>query len=250
MEPFRFQHFALCHEASTQRIGTDSVLLAALMPLQGVLSVLDIGCGCGVIGFCVADRLRRAGVENITVTGIDIDEASVREAQDNAGRFPNTEGVKFNFFHESLQEHTRQAEGHRYDLIVSNPPFFVSSLKPADARRRQARHTDGTLSFRELATDAAQLLAPSGRFGLILPANEFADFEKESQGQLYLAEQWRIRPTPAKPVHRIAALFSLHPTNHSSARELCIRDGEGKYKEEYRQLTGELYLTLSTNDLH
>ena len=250
MEPFRFQHFALCHEASTQRIGTDSVLLAAVMPLRDVHTVLDIGCGCGVVGFCIADRLRRAGVKDVTLTGIDIDEASVLEAQGNAARFPNQEGVQFEFRQMSLQQRVLQVERKRYDLIVSNPPFFVSSLKPADARRRQARHTDGTLSFRELATGAAQLLAPSGRFGLILPSNEFADFEKASQGQLYLAEQWRIRPTPAKPVHRIAALFSLHPTDHSSARELCIRDGEGKYKEEYRQLTGELYLTLSTNDLH
>lgn len=242
MEPFRFQHFALCHEASTQRIGTDSVLLAALMPLQEVHTVLDIGCGCGVIGFCVADRLRRAGVENITVTGIDIDDASVREAQENAACFPNTEGAKFHFFHESLQEHSCKAEVCRYDLIVSNPPFFVSSLKPADERRRQARHTDGTLSFRELAEGTAQLLTPSGRFGLILPANEFSDFEKAAQGQLYLAERWSIRPTPAKPVHRVAALFSLHPTALSSAQELCIRDGDGKYTEEYRLLTAELYL--------
>ena len=125
MEPFRFQHFALCHEASTQRIGTDSVLLAALMPLQGVHSVLDIGCGCGVIGFCVADRLRRAGVENIRVAGIDIDAASVREAQENAARFPDPEWVKFHFSHESLQEHTHQAEAHLYDLIA----YPLSSLR-------------------------------------------------------------------------------------------------------------------------
>lgn len=242
MEPFRFQHFALCHEASTQRIGTDSVLLAALMPLQGVHSVLDIGCGCGVIGFCVADRLRRAGVKNIMVTGIDTDEASVREAQENAARFPNTEGVKFNFFHESLQEHARQAEGHRYDLIVSNPPFFVSSLKPADARRRQARHTDGTLSFHELATNASELLTTAGRFGLVLPANEFADFEKAAQGKLYLAEQWLIHPTPAKPIHRVIALYSLHPTTPAFPEELCIRNREGKYTSDYQLLTGDLYL--------
>lgn len=242
MEPFRFQHFTLRHEASTQRIGTDSVLLAAVMPLQDVHTVLDIGCGCGVVGFCIADRLRRAGVKDIAVTGVDIDAASVREAQENAACFPTPESIQFEFCKESLQEHVSLTEAHRYDLIVSNPPFFVSSLKPADERRRQARHTDGTLSFHELVAGAAQLLATSGHFGLILPYNEFISFEKESQGKLHLAEQWLIRPTPAKPIHRVIAIYSLHPTISTSRKELCIRDSKGHYTGEYQQLTGELYL--------
>ena len=241
MEPFRFQHFALCHEASTQRIGTDSVLLAAVMPLRDVHTVLDIGCGCGVVGFCIADRLRRAGVKDVTLTGIDIDEASVLEAQGNAARFPNQEGVQFEFRQMSLQQRVLQVERKRYDLIVSNPPFFVSSLKPADARRRQARHTDGTLSFRELVDGVVSLLAPSGLFGVILPAKEFADFEKECHGKLHLAQQWHVRPTPAKPVHRIVAIYSLQPAQVTSPEEICIRDGAGNYTELYRQLTGDLY---------
>lgn len=242
MEPFRFQHFTLRHEASTQRIGTDSVLLAAVMPLQDVHTVLDIGSGCGVVGFCIADRLRRAGVKDIAVTGVDIDAASIREAQENATHFPTSESIQFEFQLESLQEHVRLTPPHRYDLIVSNPPFFVSSLKPADERRRQARHTDGTLSFHELVAGAAQLLSPSGHFGLILPYNEFISFEKESQEKLHLAEQWLIRPTPAKPIHRVIAIYSLHPTISTSIKELCIRDSNGHYTGKYQQLTGELYL--------
>lgn len=242
MEPFRFQHFTLCHEASSQHIGTDSVLLAAVMPLQDVHTILDIGCGCGVVGFCIADRLRRAGVKNIALTGVDIDKSSVQEAQENPSHFPTSDSIQFEFQLESLQEHVRLAEPHHYDLIVSNPPFFVSSLKPANERRRQARHTDGTLSFHELVEGATQLLAPSGHFGLILPYHEFICFEKESQGKLHLTEQWLIRPTPAKPAHRVIALYSLQPTISTSLKELCIRDSKGHYTEEYRKLTGELYL--------
>ena len=242
MEPFRFKHFALRHEASSQRIGTDSVLLGALAPIENVHTVLDVGCGCGVIGFCIADRLRRAGAKDIVLTGVDIDAASVQEAQENAAHFPTPDTIRFEFRKESIQEHVRLAEPRRYDLIVSNPPFFVSSLKPADERRRQARHTDGTLSFCELVEGVSQLLAPAGRFAVILPYHEFLSFEKESQGKLQLAEQWLIRPTPAKPVHRVIAVYSFLSSTHTSPKELCIRDGKGHYTEEYRQLTGELYL--------
>lgn len=242
MEPFRFQHFTLCHEASTQRIGTDSVLLAAVMPLQDVHTVLDIGCGCGVVGFCIADRLRRAEIKDFAVTGIDIDAASVQEAKENAAHFPTSAAIRFEFRKESLQEHVRLAAPHRYNLIASNPPFFVSSLKPTDERRRQARHTDGTLSFHELVEGATQLLATSGLFGLILPYHEFISFEKESQGKLYLTEQWLIRPTPAKPAHRVIAVYALHPTISTSLKEICIRDNEGHYTHEYQHLTQDLYL--------
>ena len=47
---FQFKNFALSHEHSTLKIGTDSVLLASVVPVAGFRTVLDIGCGCGVIG--------------------------------------------------------------------------------------------------------------------------------------------------------------------------------------------------------
>lgn len=242
MEPFRFKHFALRHDASTQRIGTDSVLLAAIVPTADVHTVLDVGCGCGVVGFCIADRLRRAGTKNIAVTGVDIDESSVQEALENAAHFPTPDTVRFEFRKESIQEHVRRAGSRRYDLIVSNPPFFVSSLKPADERRKQARHTDGTLSFCELAEGVSQLLAPSGQFAVILPAQESMAFEEAATGHLHLTCQIHIRPLSGKSAHRIVSIFDLKPVSHVKQAELNIRDENHCYSETYRQLTKEFYL--------
>ncbi|MBO4282514.1 MAG: methyltransferase domain-containing protein [Bacteroidales bacterium] len=242
MEPFRFKHFALRHEASSQRIGTDSVLLGVLAPIENVHTVLDVGCGCGVIGFCIADRLRRAGNKDIVITGVDIDTASVQEAQENAAHFPTPDAIRFEFRKESIQEHVRLAEPHCYDLIVSNPPFFVSSLKPADERRRQARHTDGTLSFCELAEGASKLLTPAGRFAVILPTTESKAFEEAATGHLHLMQQTVIRPLPGKPVHRIVSIFTLKPVSHVEQAELSIRDEGHHFSEGYRQLTKEFYL--------
>ena len=72
---FTFSHFSLHHERSTLKIGTDSVLLGALTPLENVKSVLDIGCGCGIIAFCIGYRLSvQSTAHRQIITGIDPDE--------------------------------------------------------------------------------------------------------------------------------------------------------------------------------
>lgn len=239
MEPFHFKHFQLSHEASTQRIGTDSVLLAALVPLDGVESVLDVGCGCGVIGFCIADRKQRAGGPHCSVTGIDVDAASVAEARANTETFPQSSPVDFNF-----QQVALQAFGEReFDLVVTNPPYFVSSLKPGDERRQLARHSDHSLPFHELILHSKRVLSNSGKLFAILPKNESIEFEKlAKQHSLFLTTKIEIRPTPSKGVNRMILGFSNQDTSPIDHFEICIRDGNNNYSELYKNITRDFYL--------
>ena len=239
MEPFRFKHFQLSHEASTQRIGTDSVLLAALVPLSDVHSVLDVGCGCGVIGFCIADRLRRAGVENSSVTGIDVDAASIAEARANADNFAGATPVAFCFQQVALQGFSNR----EFDLIVSNPPYFVSSLKPADERRRLARHSDDALPFSDFIRHTKQLLSPKGKIFVILPQIESIEFETlAKEHSLFLSTKIEIRPTPSKSINRVILGFSSDLPSKISTQEICIRDGGNDFSELYRDITRDFYL--------
>ena len=84
---FRFRRFSLRHDRSSLKIGTDSVLLAAAVPLRRPARILDVGCGCGVIGFCIADRLIANRETDFSVVGIDIDAPSIQESMDNAEAF-------------------------------------------------------------------------------------------------------------------------------------------------------------------
>lgn len=247
MEPFRFKNFALSHGRSAQRIGTDSVLLAAVVPLDGVRRVLDIGCGCGVIGFCVADRLLCAGVEELEVVGVDIDAASVAEARENAAMFPGRGKCDFEFHHLSLQEYVREMRcscsgALHYDLIVSNPPYFVHSLKPEDERRQLARHGDGSLPFEELAEDASKLLSPGGRLFVILPTVEAAEFDAIASGKLSLISRTEIQPTPKKTVNRIILGYASASEKDVQKSRILIRDSENEFTENYRRITGGFYL--------
>lgn len=238
---FQFKNFALSHEHSTLKIGTDSVLLASAVPVAGIRTVLDIGCGCGVIGFCIADRLQQHGTDNYSVTGIDIDGASIEECRDNAAAFPSDYHPDFHFEEISAQDFAPMHPSD-YQLIVCNPPYFGNSLKPEDEKRRQSRHRDDNLPFTTLADCARQLLTDDGRFYLILPPPEAADFETAANGKLYLCEKMEIRPVPEKPVNRHILGFGRKPADNLKTTALTIRDDQRQYTSEYRELTQNFYL--------
>ena len=238
---FQFKNFALSHEHSTLKIGTDSVLLASVVPVAGIRTVLDIGCGCGVIGFCLADRLRQQDTDNYSVTGIDIDKASIEECRNNAAAFPCDHHPDFHFEEISVQDFASKHPSE-YQLIVCNPPYFGNSLKPEDEKRRQSRHRDYNLPFATLAECVRQLLTDDGRFYLILPPPEASDFETVADEKLYLCEKMEIRPVPGKPVNRHILGFVREPSEKVKYTTLTIRDSKREYTTEYREQTRNFYL--------
>ena len=148
------------------KVGTDGVLLGAwsptpALPMEGrECRILDVGTGSGLIARMLMQRCPEAEVE-----GIDIDEAAVEQAKEN--------GVRA--FQARLQDwkmsewHSDEKKEEKYDLVVSNPPYFQNSLKNPDEGRKTARHTD-TLSYAELIHHSARLLTMDGQLALILPA--------------------------------------------------------------------------------
>ena len=238
---FQFKNFALSHEHSTLKIGTDSVLLASVVPVAGIHTVLDIGCGCGVIGFCIADRLRQKGTDNYSITGIDIDGASIEECRNNAAAFPRDHHPDFHFEEISLQDFAPKHPSE-YQLIVCNPPYFGNSLKPEDEKRRQSRHRDDNLPFATLADCARRLLTDDGRFYLILPPPEATDFETAANGKLHLCEKMEIRPVPEKPVNRHIIGFGRELSENVKHTTMTIRDSKREYTPEYREQTRNFYL--------
>ena len=238
---FHFKQFDLAHECSTLKIGTDAVLLAALTSVDSAQSVLDIGCGCGVIAFCLAQKL----AENQTVpkiTGIDVDADSITEARKNAERFPLLPDSSFNFEKISLQDFANQNDAHHFNLMVCNPPYFHGDLKPLDKNKLQSKHGDGQLSFVELVDCVDRLLSPSGRFALILPPTEMAEFHQLTVGRWYCRKSVYIRPTKRKPVFRVVREYG-HGNHPEEELYLNIRDAELQYTQEYLELV-KPYLTI------
>ena len=178
------------------KVGTDGVLLgawAAVRPQDR--RMLDIGTGTGLIALMLAQRAPEAHV-----TGVDIDD--VGQARENAAASPWSGRVAF------AQCPVQEFETPEpFDLIVSNPPFFVDSLTCPDGGRTAARHAVH-LPFGDLRDAVLRLLAPGGRFAVILPTAEAERFLAVCAGRLALVRRTDVRTTPRRPAKRAAALFA------------------------------------------
>ena len=180
------------------KVGTDGVLLgawAAVRPQDR--RMLDIGTGTGLIALMLAQRAPEAHV-----TGVDIDD--VGQARENAAASPWSGRVAF------AQCPVQEFETPEpFDLIVSNPPFFVDSLTCPDRGRTAARHAVH-LPFGDLRDAVLRLLAPGGRFAVILPTAEAERFLAVCAGRLALVRRTDVRTTPRRPAKR--ALMEFVPS--------------------------------------
>jgi len=176
------------------------------------------------------------------ITGLDIDGPSISEALKNKELFPQRHFQNIHFYQQSIQEFSENY-AENFDLIVSNPPFFVDSLKPNTPQKNISKHND-TLPFEDLRDAVCQLLEPNGSFYLILSANESEIFEQLSLNQLFKSYQLVIQPIPSKPVNRIITGYRLSPSASGCKTEhLCLRNADGSMSEEYRNLTKEFLLS-------
>lgn len=146
------------------KVGTDGVLLGAWAGVRpSDRRILDVGTGTGLIALMMAQRAPEA-----LITGVDVEEVS--QARENAAASPW--GGRVAFVQCPVQEF---APDERFDLIVSNPPFFVDSLTCPDEGRTTARHAV-RLPFDQLRDAVVRLLAAEGRFAVILPTDEARAF--------------------------------------------------------------------------
>ncbi len=229
---FRFKQFSVEHQQSSMKVGTDAVLLGAWADCDLAGSILDIGTGCGVISLILAQRC------SAQITGIDIHNESIREASQNFAKSPWAKQLIA--IHTRLQDYNPPS---KFNLIVSNPPFFRNCLKVQNPIRNKARHDDA-LSFEELLIGVDSLLAPKGVFSIILPMAEYQVFEKiASHFQLFPAKKVQVFSIPGKPCRRVLAELVRGGTS-CAVTDLAIHEADGSFSHEYKQLTSAYYLNF------
>lgn len=232
MSCFRFKAFQVIQSASPMKVGTDGVLLGAWTRIgSSDRRILDIGTGTGLLALMMAQRAPQA-----EILGVDID--SIEEARLNADL--SAWGSRIHLQQTPVQEF----QAAPFDLILSNPPFFVESLRCPDRGRTMARHAVA-LPFAELRDAVVRLLKPEGRFALVLPIVEAERFVALAAEVLRPIRRTEVRTTPRHPAKRVL-LEMVHAASEQAVEpmtELMIGTGEHEtYTDEYRALTGDFYL--------
>ncbi len=229
---FKFKQFEVNQEGCAMKVNTDGVLLGARASHPRPLHILDIGAGTGVIALMLAQRYPEAFIE-----AVEIDESASERARLN---------FQCSVFKDRLHLHHQAIEqfesDRRYDLVVSNPPFFVNDLRNPEEKKGLARHTH-ELFFDQLLEKVATLLREEGMFWVILPVKQGERLvQKALRYSLYLSHQVGIHSDSGKPVIRSILAFQRVPPLVPTQEVFHIYAGEKVHSETYKRWLKDFFL--------
>ncbi len=230
--PFHFKHFSLYHHRSTMKVGTDAIVLGRWVEVKPTDAVLDIGTGCGLLPLMLSQK----GVAH--VDAVDVDKASIEEASVN---------FKASQWRDHLRAYCTDIVNFKtekkYDLIVSNPPFFNRFSKCDSERKSRARHNDAGLSYATLCREACRLLKPDGRMAVVLPYDVSDVFLEEAEKSgLYLHKRMTIVPIEGREPNRVNLEMVFSKNVVVQEETFVIRDAEKRFTAQYKDFLKDFYL--------
>jgi tRNA1Val (adenine37-N6)-methyltransferase len=228
---FKFKQFEVDQTGCAMKINTDGVLLAALVESNEPKRILDIGTGTGVLALMLAQRFISAQIE-----AVEIDEQATATAEKN---------FRSSVFSARLAVKNTAVEQYKsndqFDLIISNPPFFVNDLKNIEEKKGIARHTNKVF-FDDLIAKVNVLLVENGSFWFILPI-------KQAELLIEKASDYKFAAT--KIIHLHSDKFKL-PFRYivclkknsivSTIDHFYIYEDEKIYTRAYKELFKDFFL--------
>ncbi|MCT3757958.1 methyltransferase [Elizabethkingia anophelis] len=226
MKPFVFKQFEILQDKEVFRVGTDGVVLGALCNGEGAVRSLEVGCGTGLISLMLAQRFSSAVFD-----ALDINTKAVEIAGQNFSNSPfanrlNVVEINYNDF-ESVE---------KYDLIVSNPPYFESDSSKDLIARHQV-----LLSFQQLIYKSARLISDTGILSVIIPYDDAENFITIAEdNNLYLIRKIDIYGIKGGKLKRNILEFS-RKLSELVLEELVLEKEKRIYSDEYRELTKDFH---------
>ncbi len=233
---FKFKQFTINQDKCAMKIGTDAVLLGAWANLENEsFSVLDIGSGTGVIALMLAQRSYAELID-----AIEIDDNAYEQCVENFENSPWSD--RLFCYHVSLEEFTKEIDD-KYDLIISNPPFYQDDYKSENTQRDLARFEDA-MPFEHLVISTSKLLSDNGVFAVIIPFKEEEHFiSLASKVNLLPNKILHVKGNPSTKTVRSLIEFSF-VKSEIKTDELIIETSRHQYTQDYINLTKDFYLKM------
>ena len=230
---FRFKRFIVRHDRCAMKVGTDGVLLGAWSDIGQASRILDVGTGTGLVALMLAQR------SQAKIVALEIDTDAILQAEENIEDSPWRDRIEV-----IGQDFRTFASDEKFDLIVSNPPYFVDSLECPGKQRTMARHND-SLSYDELLEGVVRLLTYNGRFCVIIPMDMSESLKARAAVlDLFPSKQLDVITTPGKPPKRTLLEFVFNSGVICNRTELLLEIQRHQYSPEYIELTKDFYLNM------
>lgn len=251
---FKFKLFSLIDDNCAMKVSTDAVLLATLTDLIAVTKVLDLGCGCGIVGLMLAQRLSDK-LANFEILGVDIANEAIDDAKTNAKNSPWAD--KVNFTATDIFDFSQKSLAvNDFDLVVANPPYFSPALACRDNKRDLARYNyQGLQAWLTQALSYLNPLNNLAKICFILPHSETDNFIYEYQNNTLLSTKlslvsdiW-VYSDQAKMQQNQGLKFRIltfsWQKNHMTdlmQTKMCIRQANNQYHPDFIELIKDFYL--------
>jgi len=238
-KPFKFKEFSIEQDQCAMKIGTDGVLLGSwVKPKIEPFNILDIGTGTGIISLMLAQRFPETQIE-----ALEIDEAAFEQAVSNFENSPW--GNRLFCYHASFQEYFQEVDDEKYDLIISNPPFFNASQKSNNEQRNKARFED-SLPFEHLLYGSSKLLDENGTVAIIIPFDQEEHIIKTAKEMHLIPSRiTHVKGNSNADIKRSLLEFKFTiPPSGTIMNNLILEKERHTYTDDYLKLVKDFYLKL------
>ncbi|MFT4899360.1 MAG: tRNA1Val (adenine37-N6)-methyltransferase [Flavobacteriales bacterium] len=233
LPPFEFKKFKIAHDKCAMKVGVDGVLIGSWAKHDKPNCILDIGTGSGLIALMMQQRYPLA-----IITGIEPNVNSYHQA---LGNFENANFKNRPTAHQNTLSNFNPIK--KFDIIVSNPPFFKEAVSSSNNDREQARQAL-FLPLDEIFAFATTHLSPSGTLNLVYPTCDLKQIETTAlKHQLSIKRLCTVLPNLKKPSKRILIELSLS-LSITEKETIIIETSRHQYSNEYRALTKDFYLNF------
>jgi tRNA1Val (adenine37-N6)-methyltransferase len=232
---FQFKQFTVFQDQCAMKVCTDACILGAWFSEKtpAYSTVLDIGSGTGLLMLMLAQKHKGE------IHGIELDLPAFRQLKNNIGQSRWSSDLKA--FPGDVRQFTFP---HKFDFIITNPPFYEKDL-PSDTHSRNLALHSKELTLTDLLNAIDGNLSQEGSFGILLPYHRAKYFEELAISRhFYLRERLLIRQTPRHDLFRAVLHFSRLKENFITDTELTIHDAQGQYTSEFVELMRDYYLKL------
>mgnify|MGYP002629787447 CR=1 FL=1 len=234
MSLFRFKQFSILQAENAMKVGTDAMLLGTIANYNSPKNILDIGAGTGVLSLMMAQKYPSA-----TIHAVELDEIAAKECLTNFKQAPWANRLRVdqnNFISFKASE--------KFDVLISNPPYYQTRLENQDARKSRARH-ESSLPVELMLNKCLDFMHEQSLLWVIIPSEIKGDWiEKANANELHCIEEVEIHGKKNAPSKRNILAFCRTKMSLKLS-SFTVRDESGNYTKEYIDLTFDFHF----NDL-